>query len=235
VNLFRPYIKRINLAGIEVRLLIATEEARQWYDPVKEHALLEFQWVRENLDLQHHRIIDAGAHHGLYTCFLGLASNRKSELVSIDAMSTNCALVEANAALNGVKTTIRNIAVSDHRGTVSFKDASNSHLTKPGEDGTITVESIFLTDVMHAPTIIKLDVEGAEFYILKQQLAKLKSVKHWIIEVHPSPNRNPHELVALLQATGLKLKWVNRTKSVVEDYPNDANWTLHTTIFASQH
>jgi FkbM family methyltransferase len=233
VSEFRPYIKTLNLGGIDVRFLIATEEAQRWYDPVKEHALLEFAWVLEHIDLCGQRIIDAGAHHGLYTCFLGLASQGTSELISLDAMVSNCALVEANAALNGVKTTIRNVAVSDKRGTVSFKDASNGHITKPGEEGTISVESIFLTDVMPAPTIVKLDVEGAEFYILKQQLAQLTSVKHWIIEVHPSANRHPPELMALLRNHGLKLKWLNRAKSVVEDYPDTADWTLHTTVFAT--
>jgi FkbM family methyltransferase len=234
VSEFRPYIKTISLAGLDVRFLIATAEAARWYDPIQPHALLEFEWVRENLPLENQKIVDAGAHHGLYTCFLGLASRHRSELISLDAMSSNCALVEANAALNGVKTTIRNTAISDKRGQVSFKDASNGHITKPGDEGTITVESIFLTDVLHAPTLVKLDVEGAEFYIFKQQLAKLRSVQHWIIEVHPSQNRNPHDLMSLLQADGLKLKWVNRSKSVVEDYPNDADWSLHTTVFATR-
>jgi len=234
VSDFRPYIKTITLAGLDVRFLIATPEAAEWYDPIKPHALLEFEWVREHLPLENQRIIDAGSHHGLYTCFLGLASRHRSEMISIDAMSSNCALTEANAALNGVQTTIRNTAVSDKRGRVSFKDASNGHITKPGDEGTITVESVFLTDVMQSPTIVKLDVEGAEFYILNQQLKKLKTVQHWIIEVHPSENRNPHDLMSLLKSNGLKLKWVNRGKSIVEAYPDDADWSLHTTVFAAR-
>lgn len=231
---FEPLIRTINLAGLQVRFLLATPQAREWYDPMKPHALAEFEWVREHIPLRDQRIIDAGAHHGLYTCFFGLASDRRSEIVAIDAMPSNCALVEANTALNKLTVEIRNCAVSDQRGKVSFKPVSNGHITRSGEAGTVEVDSIYLTDVMKNPTVVKLDVEGAEFYILPKQLKKLSSVQHWIIEVHPSPNRNPHELMQFLKVNGLSLKWLNRANNRIEDYPVNADWSLHTTVFATR-
>lgn len=215
-----------------MRFLVATPEAQRWYDPMKPHALAEFDWVRKNIPLTGQTIIDAGAHHGLYTCFFGLASGGASRLISIDAVSSNCALVEANAALNGVTTEIMNLAVSDKRGSVSFRDESNGHIVADGTAGATHVESKLLTDICEAPTVVKLDVEGAEFYILRTQLDALKTVKNWIIEVHPSQNRHPPELMELLKSTGKKLLWVDRKKGKVVNYPRNPDWSLHTTVFA---
>ena len=45
-----------------------TDEAKEWYSPLKPYTLLEYQWVRDNLKLTNETIvIDAGCHHGNYS------------------------------------------------------------------------------------------------------------------------------------------------------------------------
>ena len=45
-----------------------TQEAKDWYSPLKSYTLLEYQWVRDNVYLDENTIvIDAGCHHGNYS------------------------------------------------------------------------------------------------------------------------------------------------------------------------
>jgi hypothetical protein len=81
-------------------------------------------------------------------------------------------------------------------------------------------------------TIIKLDIEGAEFSVLPAQIDEMKSVHTWIVEVH-TRNNDPPRLMKLFYNRGYQLYWVNRNTATVEPYKLGTDFNCHhTTIFA---
>lgn len=132
-------------------------------------------------------------------------------------------------ALNKARAKIEQCAVSDLDGTVLFSFGSNGRIVAKGGQ---TKPSKRLPTIMKDATIVKLDVEGAEFVILPDQIDEMQEVHSWIVEIHPSADRNPEALISLFRARDFKLMWVNRDDTSVEPYPDGASWKSHTTVFA---
>jgi len=228
---FRPYLKTITLRNQSFRFFFATPEARDWYDPLKPYAKLEYEWVIDHIPLADQRIIDGGAHHGQYAVLFGLASAGSSRVVAVDAVESNCAITEVNLALNGLKAEIVRSAISQVDGFVNFSPESNGHIVANGGE---PVPSRRLMSILPDATVVKLDVEGAEFWILPDAIDVMPAVRHWIVEVHPTARRDARTLTRLFEERDYRLHWVNRATGVIEKYPEAAIWTTHTTIFASR-
>src|SRR5687768_14064747 len=94
---FSPYIGNVEIGRASFRFFYGTSLSRSWYDPIKPHAIVEYLWVQQNLDLANQKIIDAGAHHGHYSSyFAALGGN----VTAVEPLSSNVALTTVNAAIN---------------------------------------------------------------------------------------------------------------------------------------
>lgn len=202
-----------------------------WYDPIKPHALVEYEWVLRNVSLTGQKIIDAGAHHGQYALLFALGSGNSAAVLAVDAVESNCAITEANLSLNAARATVWHGAVGVADGTVQFTGETNGRIV---DRGAVSIRSRRLPSLMADATIVKLDVEGEEFRILPDQLTEMTAVHTWIVEVHPWKTRNPLDLIRLFSSSGFELKWINRASLAVELYPADADWSVHTTLIASK-
>lgn len=207
-----------------MRFLFATPEAQAWYDPVKPYTQLEYEWVAQNLDLSKELVVDVGTHHGHYS--LVLAAMEPKKLVCVDAVESNCAIAEANLALNGFDPVIRHCAITTTNGKVQFTGESNGRVV---DRGVIEVSGVRLPSLEPKATVIKLDIEGEEFKVLPDQLAEMKDAHTWIIEIHPWKTRDPHQLMPLLTSM-FDVLWVNRKAMAIEPYSPDADWSLHSTV-----
>ncbi len=209
-----------------MRFFFATPEARDWYDPVKSHTQLEYDWVASNLDLTGELVLDIGTHHGHYS--LLLASMQPKRLVSVDAVASNCAIAEANLSLNGFDPVIRHCAVTTIDGKVQFTAESNGRVV---ERGVIEVPAVRLPSLEPKATVVKLDIEGEEFKVLPDQLDQMPHAHTWIVEIHPWKTRDPHQLLPLLQSR-FDVLWINRATMTIEPYPANADWSGHSTVIA---
>ena len=204
---------------------LATEEAADWYDPPKPHAMLEYEWVARHVKLAGETVYDIGCHHGHYA--LVLAAERPRKLVCVDAVEANCAITRQNLALNGFVADVRHLAVSTRDGTVEFTADTNGRVV---ERGVYRVPAGRLPTIARDATVIKLDIEGEEFRVLPDQIDQLPNVHTWVIEIHPWKTRDPHALLPLLQER-FSVEWVNRATMRVEPYPaTGADWSKHTTV-----
>lgn len=226
---FEPYIKELPIDGCSCRFFYATPQAREWYDPLKPYAKAEYDWVVKNIDMKNQIIIDGGAHHGQYSVVFAVASANTSEVISVDPVASNCAIIEANMALNGAKAKIEQYAISDSDGYILFSPESNGHIV---QEGGRSLPAKRLSAISKDATIVKLDVEGAEFSILPKAIDEMSAVHTWILEIHPDDTNDPAVLIELLKKSGFDLLWVNRETSKVEPYPEGADWESHNTVFA---
>ena len=227
---FEPYVKKLDIDGIEARFLFATAQARDWYDPIKPYAKLEYEWVIRNVTLNGQNVLDGGAHHGQYSVVLALGATQGCYLISVDPFPMNCSLTEVNLCLNGKKPRIEKCALSDKNGDVHFERKSNGKIITDG--GGMLVASRTIQSLLPNANVVKLDVEGAEYSILPSAIDELDNVHTYILEIHPHGNPHPDTLIEPLIARDYEIYYVNREKNIVEPYKLGTYWNIHSTIFA---
>lgn len=234
---FVPYTTTVALNTAAFKFFHATPEAREWYDPLKPYARLEYDWVLENVALAGRNFLDAGAHHGQYAVAVG-AAFRDCRVVSVDPLLENLHITEVNMRLNGLQPELVQCVASNHTGEVRFTNpddlpGSNGRIV---EGGGVAVPSRRLADIMPGAHVVKLDVEGEEFEIIPAQLDEMAQVDTWIVEVHPfshqARDKHPDALIGEFTRRGFQVLWVNRDKNIVEPYQPGTHWAIHSTIFA---
>lgn len=230
---FQPYIKPWTVNDIQGHFFFATSQAEAWYDPMQLHTATEYSWIVQHIPLEHERIIDAGAHHGHYTLLFALASNNTAKIVAVDPHESNLAIVQVNLALNHQSDAILECAaISEHTGTVRFELRSNGQITNMGGIAKVAKR---LPDIMPDATIVKLDIEGAEFDVLPQQITLMPDVHTWIVEIHPQiSSASPQNLIDLLREHDFTCYWLNKKKNIIESYPDNADWSTHTTVIGTK-
>lgn len=227
---FQPYIKKLDICGIDCRFFYATPQSQQWYDPLKPFAQAEYEWVIEHVSLQGERIIDGGAHHGQYSLVFASAAKQTSDIISVDPFPMNCDLIEVNMRLNQYTPHVCQGALSYADGTVHFLNMSNGRIVSQGG---IPVASKRLQTIMPDVTVVKLDIEGAEFDVIPGSIDELKQAHTYIIEVHPhNNNQDPDDLIRLFLERDFDVSWVNRDNCQVEPYHLGTDWKIHSTIIA---
>lgn len=155
---------------------------------------------------------DVGAHHG-YFCLLG------SKLVGIDGtvfafepLPQNAESIRSHLALNKISNVrLVECAISDRDGTATLcvdgSDATSS-LSSRRMGRTITVETMTLDTVSmnRAPSVVLIDVEGAECSVLRGSRKLLCSDRPpvWIVEIH-SPESG-REVAGVFKTHGYSVK-----------------------------
>ncbi|WP_298236974.1 FkbM family methyltransferase [uncultured Algibacter sp.] len=175
-------------------------------------------------------VFDIGGHLGYFSCVAGILS--KNGKVCVFEVDFNCIdLINKNIELNKLKNVkVHNIAVSDLCGNVSIPDLK---FPNPGiriesfkNKEQIKVASLTIDEYIGQeniiPNFIKIDVEGAEFKILKGMTNTLKSNKLiLLIEIHVSQllkyyDTDYKDVLKFLTYYGFKLEKVksHRTKQI---------------------
>jgi FkbM family methyltransferase len=175
---------------------------------------------------------DVGANVGVYSCLIGdkLSGGR---VISFEPYPTNVKKLRKNIDENGTPADVYQVALSNQEDTVSLSVAVDSHLTAPGhnliglrdevkEYGKNSTEQIAVRTTrgdklvsegqIPKPTVVKVDVEGAEFDVLTGLKDSLLSEDCRLIycEVHrdhlPKFGATEAELHELLEDCGFKIE-----------------------------
>lgn len=169
---------------------------------------------------------DVGANVGTYACF---AAGRLDggRVVAFEPEPANAARLEANADRNGLDVDVRRIALSDADGTAHLERAGTApgageHALADGaSDRTIEVaqrtgDGLVEAGAVPVPTVVKIDVEGAELKVLEglaETLAR-DACRLVYCEVHPDRLRafggDVDDLEALLTAAGFEVTTLAR-------------------------
>lgn len=142
-------------------------------------------------------VYDIGANVGTYTCFVA-SKLGPGHTVAFEPEPQNTGRLRENLALNGLEADIVEIALSDTNGTADFallgdEVGEGEHaIATVDETNTIKVKTARGDDVIKQhdlplPTVLKIDVEGAELSVLRGLSTTLrKHVRIAYIEVHPA-------------------------------------------------
>jgi len=163
----------VDASGAEARFLIPTRN--EWTDLV---AIDERPVIDDLLgNLRADDVFyDVGANIGLYSCLAADVTDRP--VIAFEPHPDNAARLNENAELNGADVSLFRCALADSAGEAELDlaldevgSAGHSLVTDDGPD-TITVprtrgDDLIAAEGLPAPTVLKIDVEGAEHHALE--------------------------------------------------------------------
>ena len=221
---FSPYIGNVEIGETSFQFFYGTPLSRSWYDPIKPHVMAEYLWVQQNLDLANQKIIDAGAHHGHYSVYF---ASMRGDVTAVEPLPGNAALIKVNAALNQLNIKVIEAAVSDEKGEASFIPRSNGKLFA-GVGVKVPVTT--LRDIDPDASVVRLDIEGAEFKILPKAIEIMPKTSVWIIEAHQRSG-SAHELATDFSNRGFAVNYLEKKSNKVIPFVPESIITGTTTIF----
>jgi len=159
---------------------------------------------------------DIGANCGVFSFLAAEAKER----VAVEPDPFLCHLIQESVALNGVDLTVIPAAAYSSIGLADFAIAArgraSNYLTdvggrsqSGGERSRLRVPTTtldFMLESLSAPTLVKIDVEGAEFEVLKGAANVLKKRPVLYIEIGQAAEEN---CLALLKAAGYRMRRVS--------------------------
>lgn len=225
---FQPYIRALEIEGCPIRFFYATAQATSWYDPLSDKNRRELEWLIANIAFEGQKIVDAGAYHGLYATIFAKVAGEEGDVIAVDPVASNCAVIEANLAINGLRGRVERCVVSNLDGEVGFSKASCGHIVSRGG---VACLSRRLCSILPDATIIKLDIEGAEFEVVPTQIDELQDTRTWIVEIHPGRGRDPATVLDAFRARPFDLWWNHPSSGEIEPYAGEP-WTARTTLIA---
>jgi len=169
---------------------------------------------------------DIGAHYGFFSLLAAKIVGDEGHVYAFEPLPENAQKLLQIMAENNIKNcTLLPYAVSDKQGIAKFflgDTNSNSSLIKSSRVYSITVNTITLNEFVHEnrkPKLVKVDVAGAEYLVLKGacNLLSDKDAPSWIIEV---PKSNDRSIMELLKFYGYKIREVTSLYYKQKYYPH---------------
>jgi FkbM family methyltransferase len=131
-------------------------------------------------------IVDLGAHIGFASIFFR-TKFPDSKIYAVEASKENYILLKDN--LKNFKNTHHlHAAIFTEDGSVKFNDSGFSYNSKLSSDGesidAISMNTLMKKNNIEKINLLKIDIEGAEKLILKENNTWLENVENIIIEIH---------------------------------------------------
>ncbi len=132
---------------------------------------------------------DVGAYIGSYTCLAATALS-EGEVVTFEPRREKAMHIEANLTRNGLQADVRLEALSDENGEATFSTDGVAQISETGTEQVVLKngDELVETGEVPPPTVIKLDVEGAELDAIRGLEATLSRPECRLVycEVHPT-------------------------------------------------
>lgn len=174
------------------------------YDEIFRHRVYEFA-----SDTPAPRIIDGGANIGLSALYFKRLFPR-ARVTAFEADRAVFAVLQSNlraCRLEDVE--LRPEALWPERGQIAYApEGADGGRVDAGGQGAYQVATVPLQDLLAEPVdLLKLDIEGAEFEVLRAAAGQLGGVRKMFVEYHSFVDRPQMlpELLALLKDAGFRL------------------------------
>lgn len=182
----KSQIYRIKVKNTALNLQLRLQDIPIFYEIFHQKTYqLPPHWITKKENLT---IVDLGAHVGLTTLFLWLHYFPNGQFICVEASSKNLPLLKFN--LKNTPCTILEGAIFHHEKGISFTEntLSYNHKINISETKNLTptfsMQGIMERFNLEKIHLAKIDIEGAEQYILKKNTAWLAKTNNFIIELH---------------------------------------------------
>jgi FkbM family methyltransferase len=176
-------------------------------------------------------VLDIGANVGYYTLLASKLVGATGKVISFEPDKENYSLLRENLILNDCKNVeIKEEAISDRNGLLAFNTEINnkgeSAISENGKDKvlSLTLDS-FSSQIQFLPSLIKIDIEGAEIFALKGGNNFFSSCINLklFIEYNPSSikrlGNNPKLLIETILRLNFKIKQIiDESRSIILPY-----------------
>ena len=172
-----------------------------WYSNQKEfetlsHEIFVNQIYRFDCDKLSPRIVDCGSHIGLSVLYFK-ALYPNSEILAFEPDRESFKILKKNISVNNLKNVeVFNMALNDSKGLIPFYRESspewdscgNSTVREWGDRNGFRIDNVkgvLLSDYLSTPVdFLKMDIEGAEWNVLKTIAYKLHLIRDFALEYH---------------------------------------------------
>lgn len=164
---------------------------------------------------------DIGANVGVYTCFLAAVLSPE-RVYAFEPHPANISGLESNLALNGLSAQVQQCALTTQNGEVELtvnddEIGIGTHSTIANSNGeTVSVpgrrgDTLVQKGDVRQPSVIKIDVEGAEYSVIRGLKETLSNERCRLVycEIHPNRNikseLNSQKTESILQELGFNV------------------------------
>jgi FkbM family methyltransferase len=163
--------------------------------------------------------VDVGAHLGYYCLLMSKMAGPTGHVISFEPVPTNMSVLKENVALNNITNVeLVNSALGERPGKGYLICPENFELSWTPSIRGYNVEGVrnsinvpmdtldgFLQRGGHKPTVIKIDVEGAELDVLNGAVETLRTVRPTVLlEIHGWGDATSEQIVALFSSVGYR-------------------------------
>jgi FkbM family methyltransferase len=179
-------------------------------------------WYQEHIRLADQFIGDIGANVGTLSEFFWREAGAAGSVLSVEPLIEHCAVLRQRIAeLGAANWRVEPVAVSHSKGSVALGVAMdhgrlNACVVRGG--GSRMVRAARLHRLAPRATVVKLDIEGHEYEVLDDSLARMPHTCAWAIELHYRPDRPLQKVLALLLGEGFRVLAATQGQSI------DAPW-----------
>ena len=181
---------------------------------------------------------DIGANVGAYSILSG--GFCQAQTIAIEPVPETFAKLSANIELNKIvdKVSLLNNGISDHVGSLTFSITNDTvnHVIKGNVENGVTIDVITIDQIAEAsvPSIMKIDVEGYEWFVLNGAKSTLSNsgLKGIILELNGSGQRygkhdsEIHEMLIKHSFQPYSYAPFDRTIALLDNY-NTSNNTIY--------
>jgi FkbM family methyltransferase len=136
-------------------------------------------------------IWDIGANIGAHSCAIK-KTNPEAKVIAFEPVPQTANRIQANSELNDVEINVQQFAISNTDGEIQMNIEAESSISSQNslsiDDGDITVESAradsLLQRGIEQPSVLKIDVEGAEGLVLEGAPSVISKSRLVYCEVH---------------------------------------------------
>jgi FkbM family methyltransferase len=192
-------VKRIEVEGIEMLFTLQDAQSRIFFN----HPFFSGELYER--EVTHHLVnqlkeskcfVDVGANMGFYSVLAGkILAPRAGVVHAIEMDADNVNRIRANLRLNGLRNVfIHEVALGDQNGSVeyyrcgSFRNtlevSSNEQERYEKVSVPMTTLDSLVSEIEIQPDVIKIDVEGAEFLVMRGMDSTMMSQSEIYCEVH---------------------------------------------------
>ena len=214
-----PFIHPIKLDDHQFEFWITNPHTKNWWYKPELKLNGELKMLKK-LCMPGDIVFDVGAHHGMLSLAFSLWTGPEGRVFAFEANPENALTLQANIFNNNIANcSCFFTAIGDRKGSISIsgESADPKGISSGRETPMISLDRVCEMHQIDRVDLIKIDVEGFEFQVLKGAPRLLSSHPKLAIEIHPDdlPNfgGSIHGIFELLDVERYEISVVARKES----------------------